>query len=213
MNVSEYAEGIKMPTSICFASKRCSGKSVMVNALMKSFVAQKKVDSIIIFSNTARLNDDYPDFPMSIKHEFSEEKLAKIIKHQKDLPKEKRKSLMIVFDDLLGDKAAKNSNLIVYAYAIARHINISPILISQVGNHILTPTIKNNSERIFISRLNRGQLCGIWESLTNIDKRDFVYLVEELNKNFKFVVIDNTSQSNSPSEFIAIVHADISEKK
>jgi hypothetical protein len=119
---------------------------------------------------------------------------------------------MIVFDDLLGDKAAKNSNLIVYAYAIARHINISPILISQVGNHILTPTIKNNSERIFLSRLNRGQLCGIWESLTNIDKRDFVYLVEELNKNFNFVVIDNTSQYNLPSDFIAIVHTDLPEK-
>ncbi len=214
MDISEYAREIKMPTSICFASKRCSGKSVMVNQMLKTFVEEKKVDSIIIFSNTARLNDDYPDFPMSIKHEFSEGKLQKIINHQKKLPKEKRKHIMIVLDDLLGDRSAKNSDLIVYAYAISRHINISPILISQVGNHILTPTIKNNSERIFLSRLNRGQLIGLWEtSITNIDKNDFVSLVEHINKDFNFIVIDNTSQSNNPEEFISVVRAALPDKR
>jgi hypothetical protein len=151
---------------------------------------------------------------MSIKHEFSEEKLQKIINHQKKLPKEKRKHIMVVLDDLLGDRSAKNSELIVYAYAISRHINISPILISQVGNHILTPTIKNNSERIFLSRLNRGQLIGLWEtSITNIDKNEFVSLVEHINKDFNFIVIDNTSQSNNPEEFISVVRANAPDKR
>lgn len=213
MDLDEYVKRIKTPSSMCFSSKRNTGKSVMVNALIKALFEQKKIDSVIVFSNTARLNDDYPDLPMSVKQEYDEEKLRRLIEHQKSVEKGKRKRVLVVFDDLLGDKSAKNSDLIMYCYAIGRHINISPILVSQVANHLLTPTTKANSDYIFLSRLNRAQLCNIWESLTNIDKRDFVYMVEYVNKNYNFVVIDNTSQSNEPTEFISVVRAKVPDKK
>lgn len=180
----------------------------MVNALVKAFIEQKKVDSVIVFSATALLNDDYPDLPKNVKHEYSEEKLRRLIEHQKSQEKGKRKRLLVIFDDLLGDRTAKNSDLIMYCYAIGRHINISPVLIVQVANHLLTPTAKANSDYIFMSRLNRGQLTSMWETaITNIDKRDFIHMVEHVNKDYKFVVIDNTTNSNNPEEFISVVRA------
>jgi hypothetical protein len=77
-----------------------------------------------------------------------------------------------------------------------------------MGNHILTPTTKANSDYIFISRLGQAQLKNIWTSLSNIKQDEFVELVESLNKDWKFVVIDNTTQSNNPEEFIHVVKAD-----
>ena len=35
-----------------------------------------------------------------------------------------------------------------------------------------------------------------------MDKRSFIEFSEEHNKNFVFLVVDNTSQSNSPEDFL-----------
>jgi hypothetical protein len=207
MDITEFAQEITVPVAMCFSSRRMTGKSVMLNQLMKSLIDQGKIATVVIFSNSVKYNDDYPDFPERSKHEYSEEKLQRIIDHQKSTPKEKRKQIMVVFDDIVGDRSATNSDLIMFAYAIGRHISINPVLVSQVSNRVLTPMVKSQSDYLFISRLNRFQLGGIWESLTNIDKQEFIGMVEHCNKNYNFVVIDNKSQSNNPEDFITIVRA------
>ena len=206
MDIAEYARGMKIPSSICFSSKRNTGKTVMVNALVKALVNQGKVDSVIIFSNTVKYNKDYPDFPDAIKMEYDEEKLKRLIEHQKRTPRERRKQVLVVLDDLLGDTSVK-ADLLMSVFATSRHYFITPILICQIANRLLSPTAKANSDYLFISRLNRQQMTSIWEtSVTNIDKTDFIRMVEGINKNYNFLVIDNTSQSNEPEEFLAIVY-------
>jgi hypothetical protein len=211
MEISDYAEDMKIPFSAIFVSRRHTGKSVMANALVKSLVEQKKVDAVIIFSNTALINEtDYPDFPQAIKHTYSDAKLQRLIDHQKDTPKEERQILLVLFDDLLSDPEARRSNLILSAFVEGRHFGIQPIILSQIGNYILTPAIKNNSSYIFLSRLNRFQLASVWESLTNIDKDEFIALVEECNKDYNFIAIDNTSNSNIVEDWLTIVRVDSS---
>lgn len=209
MDISEYAKDIKIPFSAVFCSRRHTGKSMMVNALMKSLVDQKKVDVVLIFSNTALINEtDYPDFPQSIKHSYSDLALERLIEYQKSVPREKRQIVLLVMDDLLSDPEARRSPLILSVFCEGRHYGVQPILISQVGNHILTPVIKNNASYMFISRLNRFQLASVWESLTNIDKDEFVSIVEHCNKDYNFVVIDNTTNSNDIDDFISIVRVE-----
>lgn len=208
MDIHEYAEDMKIPFSAVFCSRRNTGKSVMVNELMKALIQQKKIDAVLIFSNTALINEtDYPDFPDGIKHTYSDQKLQKLIEHQKSMGREKRQRVLLVMDDLLSDKEAKRSPLILSVFCEGRHYGVQPILISQVGNHILTPVIKNNASYMFISRLNRFQLGSLWESLTNIDKDEFVSLVEECNKDYNFIAIDNTSNSNIVEDWLSIVRA------
>ena len=66
----------------------------------------------------------------------------------------------------------------------------------------LTPAIKQNSDWILYSRQNRYMLESLWSSVCNIDKRTFIAWSEENNKNYTFLAIDNTSQSNDPGEFL-----------
>lgn len=214
MDIQVFAEEVvRVPFSMCVASKRNTGKSVLLNQFVKRMVELRKVDVPIVFSNTTGLNDDYPDIPKHLKQPYSEEALQRLIDHQKKTQKEKRKEVLVVFDDVLGDKKADRSSLILYCYAIGRHININPILASQVSNRVLTPTVKANSDYILLSRLNRQHIVNIWEAITNIDRNDFIAFIEEVNKDYKFCVVDMTSQSNDPAEFLMLVKARPPEEK
>jgi len=208
MDISEFATNeVKVPFSMCIASKRNTGKSVLINQFVVAMVQARKIDVPIIFSNTTGLNDDYPDIPRHLKQPYSEEALQRLINHQKKTPKDKRKNILVVFDDVLGDKKADRSSLILYCYAIGRHININPILASQVSNRVLTPTVKANSDYIILSRLNRQHIVNIWEAITNMERNDFIAFIEDVNKDYKFCVVDMTSQSNDPADFLLLVKA------
>ena len=214
MDITEFAiEKVKVPFSMCIASKRNTGKSVLLNQFIKAMVSERKVDICIVFSNTTGLNDDYPDVPKQLKQPYSEEALQRLINKQKSTEKGKRREVMVVFDDVLGDKKADRSSLILYCYAIGRHININPVLCSQVSNRVLTPTVKANSDYILLSRLNRQHILNIWEAITNMEKREFVEFVEEVNKDYKFAVVDMTSQSNEPEDFLMVVKAEAPTEK
>jgi hypothetical protein len=208
MDIDIFAsEVVKVPFSMCIASKRNTGKSVLLNQFIKKMVELQKVDVPIVFSNTTGLNDDYPDVPKHLKMPYDEEALQRLINKQKQTEKGKRKEILVVFDDVLGDKKADRSNLILYCYAIGRHININPILASQVSNRVLTPTVKANSDYILLSRLNRQHILNIWEAITNMDKREFISFIEEVNKDYKFACVDMTSQSNNPEDFLMVLKA------
>lgn len=207
MDIQEFADQVSVPFSMCIASKRNTGKSVLLNQFIVRLVESKKIDVPVVFSNTTGLNDDYPDIPKHLKQPYSEEALQRLIDHQKRTPKGKRKNILVVFDDVLGDKKADRSSLILYCYAIGRHINLNPILASQVSNRVLTPTVKANSDYILLSRLNRQHIVNIWEAITNIDRNDFITFIEEVNKDYKFCVVDMTSQSNNPEDFLLLVKA------
>jgi len=207
MDISDFASEVKVPFSMCVASKRNTGKSVLLNQFIKAMVDSRKVDVAVIFSNTTGLNDDYPDIPKHLKQPYSEEALQRLINKQKGTEKGKRKEVLVVFDDVLGDKKADRSNLILYCYAIGRHINLNPILASQVSNRVLTPTVKANSDYILLSRLNRQHILNIWEAITNMEKGEFIAFIEDVNKDYKFACVDMTSQSNNPEDFLMVLKA------
>ena len=208
MEVENYIRKIKIPTSICVMSKRNSGKSVFVNDLVQQLLVNNKVDSVIVFSATAMYNNDYKNIPKSHILQYSDNKIRQIMNLQKKKPVSQRNQVLVVLDDLLG--SVKNSDEILKLYSLGRHFNITPVLISQTANRLISPTIKNNSDHMFISRLNRQQLTDLWKScITNMSKKSFEHLVETLNKNFNFIAIDNTTQSNLPEDFLTICYAKI----
>jgi hypothetical protein len=207
MNTAEFAEGVQLPFAMVVASKRNSGKTLFVSQFIKELLRQKKVFAPVVYSNTAHLNGDYGFLPTALVRQFSPENLKALMDGQSSIPKNKRHPLLLVFDDVLGDDRALGNKEILYAYAMGRHINIHPILISQTANRVLTPPIRNNADYFVLSRLNRQQLGEVWESITNMEKRQFVGFVERVNKNFTFVVVDNTGHSNDPAEFLKLIRA------
>ena len=208
MDIPTFAEEIRVPFRMSVASKSNSGKTHLVSQLVQELLKQGKIYIAFVQSNTHGLNDDYSFLPAKCKSRFDPQKLEELMAHQATIPREKRKQVLVILDDVLGDKSAENNSIITSYYARSRHSSISIILNSQIANRILSPAVKENSCYILYSRLNRQQLAILWEAITNMDKADFIRFSETVNKNYNFVVIDNTSHSNNPLDFLKVVKAD-----
>ena len=202
LSVTDFARRIKVPTALCVASKRNTGKTVMVSALIHALLCLRKIDMVLVMSQTAHVNDDYWFVPERLRQSFSEDVIKKLMDKQAKAKKGHREQVLLVLDDVLSDKDAERSRFIKKLYTLGRHYDINVVLISQTSNVALTPAIKQNSDYILYSRLNRYQLSSLWESVTNIDKRDFIAFSEANNKNYVFLCVDNTSQSNNPADFL-----------
>ena len=202
MNMRQFAEHIRVPFSMSVASKRNSGKTLMISSLIQHLLALKKVDMVLVMSQTVHVNRDYWFLPPRLRIKFSEKVIQKLMDKQAKIPKSRREQVLLVLDDVLSDKDAEKSRYVRKLFILSRHYDIHIILISQTSNVALSPQIKANSDYIAYSRLNRYQLATLYESISNMDKREFISWSETNNKNYTFLVVDNTSQSNSPDDFL-----------
>ena len=202
MSVRQLAKQIKVPTAIACCSKRNTGKTMMISVLIQELVKQGKADLVMVMSQTVGVNDDYWFINPRLRQPFNEATIKKLMDRQSKVKKSEREQCLLVLDDVLSSKDAENSRFIKRLYTLGRHYDISVILISQTSNVALTPAIKQNSDYILYSRLNRYQLAALHESVTNMDKRDFIAYSEANNKGYVFLVVDNTSQSNNPADFL-----------
>jgi Cdc6-like AAA superfamily ATPase len=193
------------------ASKRGTGKSVLVSEIMRELLKrdQYKVDIFVVMSGSAGLNKDYVDIvPANLIMPFSEEVMNRIWDHQAKIAPEKREHICLVLDDCLGDKEAVRNPTIQKWYSVCRHINASIIVISQHTSVLLTPIIRSQSDLIIYSKLNRQQLEQLWMSTTNISKKDFIRVSETLGgRDYNMLVLDNVISSTEPDEFITVVRA------
>ena len=200
--ISEFAGRIKVPFSMSIASKRNTGKTLLVSVLIRELLELKAVDMVLVMSQTQHVNDDYKFLPARLRQSFSEEVIKKLLETQGKVPKKERDQVLLVLDDVLSDREAEKSRFIKRLYTLGRHYDISIVLISQTSNVALTPAIKQNSDWLLYSRQNRYMLESIWSTVCNIDKKTFIAWSEENNKNYTFLAVDNTSQSNNPAEFL-----------
>ena len=202
MSVRQFAKRIKVPMAIAVCSRRNTGKTMMISVLIQELVKQGKADLVLVMSQTVGVNDDYWFINPRLRQPFNEDTIKKLMDRQSKVKKGERQQCLLILDDVLSSKDAENSRFIKRLYTLGRHYDISVVLISQTSNVALTPAIKQNSDYILYSRLNRYQLAALHESVTNMDKRDFIAYSEANNKGYVFLVVDNTSQSNNPADFL-----------
>jgi hypothetical protein len=212
--VEDVVRSMKAPFSMSICSKRNSGKSFLVRNLVYELAKQKKINQVIVMSNTSglSLNKDYDYMPKKLLTTYKESTITKLLEVQaKDIKRGKIREVLLIMDDCIGetkDKSGEGSRMIRSLYANSRHYHVSVILLSQIANRLLTPAIKENSDYLFFSRINRKGLESIWESICNIDKKDFIAFAEKSNKDYSFILYDNTTQSNKPEDFLFIVRAE-----
>lgn len=207
MDPETFAQELVVPFRMSVASKSNSGKTLLVSELIQELLNLEKIYLAFVFSNSYQMNGDYAFLPEKCKSKFDPAKLRALLDSQAKVPKEKRKQILVVLDDVLDDKNAVGNDTVMAFYTRGRHANISVILMSQVANRVLTPAVKENSCYILYSRLNRQQLSVLWESITNMDKQEFIRFSEFINKNYNFIVVDNTVHSNDPVDFLKVVRA------
>lgn len=212
--ISAVVETMRVPFSSIIVSKRNSGKSFLVRDLVYNLSKLKKINQLIVMSNTSgmSLNQDYNFVDKRFLTTFSQEKIEKLMKIQaKAIQQGNIREILLVLDDVIGGdgtKKAEGNRLIRSLYANGRHYHISIVLLSQIANRLLEPPLRENSDYIFFSRLGQRGLETLWESIPVIPKKDFIQFASTHNKDFTFVLYDNMTQSNNPEDFLFLVKAD-----
>ena len=204
---------MRVPFSAVIISKRNTGKSVLCRDVVYHMLKQKKVDQVIVMSNTSglQLNEDYDFMPKELLTTYDENKIKKLLDAQAKLIKSgKKREVLLVMDDVIGgdkDTSGENSRLIRSLYCNSRHFHVSVILLSQIATRLMQPAIRANSDYFWYSRCNRRDLETIWTSITNCDKKAFVQFSETHNLSFCFILFNNVVTATHPSDFLFVCRA------
>lgn len=209
LGCEEIIERLPPYFTISCVSARNSGKSVLIQELVKKLIKAKRVDMVLIMSGSAGLNEDWTFLPQNLVIPFSTEILDRIWLKQKMTPIDEREHILVVLDDCLATPEAFRNQRINAFYSLGRHLTLSMAILSQHTTYLLSPIIKANSDIILWSKLNRGQLKGLWESTTNLEWKSFLRFSETLGGvDYNFLLLDIYCKSNSPEEFLTFVRAE-----
>ena len=74
--------------TISCASKRNSGKTVLISQLIQMLLKEKRVDMVLVMSGSAGLNHDWEFLPKELVMPYSEATLGRLWQRQKDTPKD-----------------------------------------------------------------------------------------------------------------------------
>jgi hypothetical protein len=201
--------------TISMIGVRNSGKSVLIQQIIKALQAAHKVDVVLVMSGSARLNDDYNFLPSSMVMNFDDALLQRIwAKQVADKKDKKEKHVFIVFDDCLATPEAIRNNIMQKIWVQGRHVSISSAILSQYPAYVLTPTILGNSDLLFYSKLNRQALEKLWTATTGLALKEFIKLSESTaGVNYTYLVINNYCKNPDWREYMTCVRALLEDKK
>jgi hypothetical protein len=216
LGVDEIVRRLPTYFTISCLSARNSGKSVLIQELVKTLLKEKRIDLCLVMSGSAGLNNDFNFLPPQYLMNFDSSILNRLWETQKITPVSERKHVLLVIDDALGTPEAFRDMTLQKIFSQGRHLWLSCAIISQHTTYLLTPIIKGNSDIILWSRLNLQQQKSLWEATTGIDFKTFKAISDKLGGiNYNFMLLDNysKSQSNSYLDFLTFVRASPPEKK
>ena len=118
--------------SIClFSAAPKSGKTYMIEFIIKTLWAEQRFSYGFIFSMTALNNGDYDYLPRRyIYGQYDDKKLGAIMQHQRNKGGPNAPPAFIVFDDCLG-AAQFNSAVFTQLVTTYRHMNLTLFITTQ----------------------------------------------------------------------------------
>ena len=140
-----------------------SGKSnLLVNLMLNSNFLKDAFDDVYIFSSTIhqdqtsrKLRDA---FPATCYDHFDENKLLKILDHQKSFDDEERPSIAIILDDLQNIKVKSPFYNLATNF---RHYGIGLLVYTVQNFKMIPPMVRNNATNLLIGTLNSQQMKQI----------------------------------------------------
>jgi hypothetical protein len=175
-----------------------SGKTVViVNLLYRHY--KKYFDEIIYISPTVHIDDTLEnnvneDDEITKIYEDDDLRnvdilLDEVIKEQKKTPKEERKKILIVLDDMIA--YFKKHSTLDNLPSLSRHYGICFIVCSQ-SYMALPPRLRRNASHYIIFRVfNKEELASIYKEIGS-NYEDFGKYYEEATKEkYSFLMLDN----------------------
>ncbi|KAL4436491.1 hypothetical protein ABPG74_003057 [Tetrahymena malaccensis] len=154
---------IKQHSTIVVTSKRATGKSVLVQNLCYKLIQDYEYHSMIMFSSTAHLEEEWSFMNVIFNDDELDDKLQKLFDYQEKNIK-KKQAVLIVLDDVnvLNNTRSK---LLTKVYSLGRHLFLTIIVSVQYPKYILNGLIRNNIDYLFFSELNQTTLKGVYEMI------------------------------------------------
>ena len=203
---------LKENAFICIASKRMSGKTVMIRNLLMYLLNKFEYRFIVLFSDTGKYNGDY-DFlkhkDMIYDSDKLESKIPIILKMQRKRNKKLKKKIhgLIILDDV---KLYNTSKSLCDLASKGRHYKLTVITSVQFPKTLISPAIRSNIDYLFWSDLNETGLKAVYESITvNINFKSFVEYVNEYNHDYQFLFYDG--KENDKLKRLKIVKSSVYE--
>jgi len=194
---------------ILIASKRRSGKSVVVSNIVKNLLNNHTINHIVLISNTADITSDYDfiDKKNTYNYDKADEIIDSIIKYQhakKIKNKEDCPNILIILDDITIHKKSKK---LIDLATMGRHHSIYVILSCQYPKMVVSTAIRNNLDNILFNDLNKIAEQALYECMHIPFKyNDLHKFVDDNNNNYQFIMYDNSANKK---ERLKIIKADM----
>ena len=172
-------------------SARKSGKSFLIRNLCYLLLKRQLIDVIYLISYTADVDKAYtswiaPEYIINPKN--MDKSIDLLFKVQKSLG-DKAKKICIIFDDF---DMTTQSNSIDVLYTRGRHYQITTILSAQITTKGVSTAIRNNTQYLFIRKLNSKTLKeNVFNMLLNSEfdnGNDFYKFVKDHNEDYAFIL-------------------------
>ena len=212
-NIPKGMIEIEFKTAQCILilSKRNTGKSFLTKYLIHNFINQGIYDTIYLFSTTERYSHSFNCLPKEyIIDKFDIKFIQSIIDAQRKqidkygLHSEKTAKILFVFDDLVGSlaSASKEMQMLTFLFATSRHIKIGIVVVAQCSRALISPTLKQNCDHLFIRALNDDYMKSLYEAVYwNSDGgiNSFLKFCKKslMNTTFDFLHYNNTIEDDS----------------
>tara|TARA_R100000700_G_scaffold40925_3_gene58519 strand:- start:1007 stop:1744 length:738 start_codon:yes stop_codon:yes gene_type:complete len=149
---------------IIVSSVRSGKSNLLVNLMMNSNFLKDAFDDVYIFSSTIhqdqtsrKLRDA---FPASSYDHFDENKLMRILDHQKQFEDEDRPSIAIILDDITTLKPKSPFFNLATNF---RHHGIGLLVYTVQNFKMIPPVVRSNATNLLIGTLNSQQMKQVAE--------------------------------------------------
>lgn len=188
-------------------SARKSGKSFMIRNLVYLLLKKKLIDLVYVFSYTADVDEAYTSWIANeciFNPKIMNETIDLIFKMQKS---DKRKKVCIICDDF---DITSQSDSLDMLYTRGRHYGITTILSCQITTKGVSTAIRNNTQYLFIRKLNAKTLKeNVFQMLLNVEfdnGEEFKKYVQANNEEHQFILYLNDDRPVKDS--LMIIKAD-----
>jgi len=209
---------------ICNLGKRRSGKTNLTrDQCYHYFFKRARYPNVLLFSPTGSFNDDYDFVPQRFKHErFDPDVIDALLERQKAMIKSDPKAkidTLLIFDDIIraeGSSSKAALSKLTHLFTVARHYRIAIVAnLQYMKAHEFNPTMRDNLDFLFVfSQTNHDTKLEIVKQWLGVgEKHDGLDVLEQTAKQYRTLVIDNTSKSSELDEICFWYQADSSTRK
>lgn len=197
----------KTPSFSLLAASPRSGKSYLIEFMLKKLWSEGRFSYGFVFSTTAKMNGDYNYLPQKFIYEaYDDDILLRIMAHQKSKGGPRAPPAFLILDDCMGDANFKSKVFTKFTGGY-RHYNLTVFIAVQYINQI-PQTIKNcTTYAFFFKQKSLQSITALWKAFvsTFYDKvKKWQEDLEKYTRNYWVLILDMDAEGAKEQCFLRI---------